>query len=572
MERNHYLFFIIIFLSLFFIHSEIITKDPLLNYDDNYVVSPMQHVTGVKDYISKIKSGEIYDLQPIRDVSFYLDFKIKKILHISPHHFINLIIWMSILIFLFLLLTMQSVSPPIAYVLVSLYAFHPCFANALLWATARKHLLSTSFTLFATYFILTTTASNSNKDNGPSNKQIFLISLFYFLSCFSQPINILWPIWVLALIAFHYKDSYKKLFNSRWLIMFSLLTMTLLTCAILNYFYYTTVYVQQSGLTKFIENADNQISFKLLIVGRSFWQAIIPFWSTPTSYYPGSVLNILGIILTVIVTWAIYKTKKKILFIWLLFSVLPILVITMNVTNIFGSDTYILNTGIGVFIIFGIIINDYSSKLHQRFFQYCSLLAALLLLLIFIYTTSQISTSWLSDYSLFERASNSEATPLNLKNYIQNLLKNGEYKKSFALANQLIDWDPEGNNVDSIYLLSVYKYPDLNNQDKISLLENKNFIYKDSPWLKYYLASLYASQKNFQKSNEIIESISESALLRFKEDSPVVLAEFIYFCHMANKNCLTIKNKFTLVKKLSKPKWDEQKFQTRLKSLNMDTL
>ena len=178
----------------------------------------------------------------------------------------------------------------------------------------------------------------------------------------------------------------------------------------------------------------------------------------------------------------------------------------------------------------------------------------------------------MSDYSLFERASNSEATPLNLKNYIQNLLKNGEYKKSFALANQLIDWDPEGNNVDSIYLLSVYKYPDLNNQDKISLLENKNFIYKDSPWLKYYLASLYASQKNFQKSNEIIESISESALLRFKEDSPVVLAEFIYFCHMANKNCLTIKNKFTLVKKLSKPKWDEQKFQTRLKSLNMDTL
>ncbi|MBF0359964.1 MAG: hypothetical protein HQK49_03090 [Oligoflexia bacterium] len=595
-----YIFFLFLFVSILLIHWKIISEDPLLGYDDDFVVVPMEKVVGIDDYLLKIKNREIFDIQPIRDLSYYVDFQIKKHLNLSVHHFNNLIIWMLILYMLFTLLTthvdmssnsINNTSKLIMYLLVLLYAFHPCFTNALLWVTARKHLLSTIFILLATYFLIVSTINKNEREDGPDNKHLFLIVLFYFLSCFSQPINILWPIWGLVFIFYKHNYTYRLLLHKRWIITFSFLAITLFSCAILNIFYYTKIYIHQTAISKYISTADDQISYKILSFGRYFWQVLVPFWSTPTSYYPGSILNIFGIILTVIVFWGIYKTKNRLLIIWCLFSILPILVVTINLTNIFGSDTYILNTGIGMYIIAGIVMKDYSdlllikqikqiNQVKRRCIKYLASLMFIITLLIFIYHSLQVSSSWYSNYTLFERATKIELTPFNLKNHIVNLIKNAEFQKSVILAQRLIEWDPYGNNVDKVYATAIYKCTDLSIQSKIKLLESKLLIIKNSPWLKYYLACIFASQNTFSKAYYIVDSISENDFNYFQVDVSIVLAEYIFFYKMASKENkakkdflelkFQLKDKVERIKKMSKTEWNEQKFLDNLKLLGID--
>ncbi|MBF0301003.1 MAG: hypothetical protein HQK51_20005 [Oligoflexia bacterium] len=567
------LFFIGLFSLMLLVHWKTISNDILLGYDDDYVVAPMEKVTGISDYISKIKSGEIYDLQPVRDFTFWFDFQIKKTLNIGPHHFTNLMVWTFILILLFSLLVIQKIPNFMAYLLVSMYAFHPCFTNALLWVTARKHLLSTLFILLASYFLIRVVNNEKNKVCRSSKKYLFSICIFYLLSCFSQPINILWPLWAFAFVIHQHNYSLDKLLNKRWIVTSLILLGILVTCAMLNNFYYTKVYVGQSEIAKYVSEADNQISYRLLSIGRSYWQTLVPFWSTPTSYYPGSIQNILGIVLIVIVVWGVYKNRNRSLFIWLLFSVLPILVTTINLTNIFGSDTYILNTGIGMYIIGGLVVGAYSSNpiFLQKRIKYFISAAFIFLLMAYIYLSYQVSSSWQSDLSLFERAVKIETTPFNLKSYIQKLLQKGEYKKSYISAQKLMEWDPYGYNVDQVYASSIYKNPEISIQNKIILLENKLTIIEDSPWLKYYLAGLYASLSKFDKALSIINSIPEKDFHFFKEDMEIVLAEYIFFNQKSGKEYLSIVDKVMKIKNtINGNKWNEQKFLTRLQSLGID--
>ena len=411
MNSKTIFFFCFLFFTLLANNWSLVSEDPLLNYDDNIVVAPMEKITSLNDYFSKINTGEIFDRQPVRDLSFWFDFQIKKHFSIPFHHFHNLMIWFLISVSLFYILIYTNISRRIAAFMVTLFAFHPCLTNALSWVTARKHLLSAFFILLATLIIVRilkpqdkSRSSDLEADSPFSLWAIISISFLYLFSSFSQPINIAWPLWVFSFYYFHTLNAHKGIdwiffdgpnrFQSR--LFFSLLALILLFVFLINNHYYEGTYlIQSGGVGKYISPEENLLSYKILALGASVFQAFIPVWPTPSSYYPGSAKNLIGMLILILSLYALIKfslkEKRKDLLVWVLFALLPLAVIILKMTNIFGSDTYLIIPVAGLYIILSNLISHYQSFFITKF-KYFSL-AGISLVLSFIFLSHEVSQS-----------------------------------------------------------------------------------------------------------------------------------------------------------------------------------
>jgi hypothetical protein len=201
-KRFDILLFITLSLVIFFFQKDLIFNDPILNYDDHRLLDPLYQLNSLDPihYIELVKSGKILDVQPLRDLTFSLDIKIKSLTGFGTHHLQNSVIWI-IIIFLFQeLLGLLKITNPVKSVFLVLYGLNPCFWNAVCWISGRKHLLSTLFILLSTNIFL----KEIKKDNGFKLSAILKIITLFILSCSSQPINIGWPIFILLFLGSNY--------------------------------------------------------------------------------------------------------------------------------------------------------------------------------------------------------------------------------------------------------------------------------------------------------------------------------------------------------------------------------
>ena len=497
------------------------------------------------------KNGIIFDRQPIRDLSFWFDFQIKNFFNLSIFHAHNLIIWILILIFFYQILETISVNKKLNYILVCLYAYHPCLTVAVSWLSARKHLLSELYILAATYFFL-----KSRKDL--NYKKISLIVFLYLLSCLSSPINIAWPVWLITYYIFIEKQKNRKI-----LILTSALLGITLFIYILNTNYYNTIYLSQTqGITKYITNLDeNLIALRINSIGASFFQSICPIWPTPAGYYPGSFKNIIGISLLVIFCFMIHKytqkSKNKELWTWFLFSILPILVMNIKVTNLMGMDTYLLIPTLGIYVIISKILQEN---------KWIYILSGCIFIF-YIYNSHQVSYAFESEEKIWLLAQKNEETPHVIKSLAGIYLEKKDFAKSFELSIRLLAWNPNLQNTDILIAYSINEYNILSDNDKINYLNKALEKIPNGIYLNYLISKLYARENKWGLAFEHMMRINPKDFHSFNPKTSAVTGEFVYFCQkvegVKSIRCQKIKEK---IKEANLNLWNEEQYKKEILS------
>ncbi len=509
---------------------EVIIKDPVLKYDDRALLEPLQQLQA--PYIASYFSGKILDVQPIRDLSYAADLMIESITGISVHHLQNFILWLIIVSLLYSLLSILEIQYELNLMLTSLFAFNPCFWIVTSWISGRKHLLSTLFILWATNIFV-----ERFKKSSFTIYSVVSIIVLYFLSCFSQPQNILWPFFVLSYILIYNKNSLRG-----HLTLLVGMSFVGFGTALLNLDYYSSKYVGSTGFTKFAANVDDETSFRLLATGRSFFQALISFWPTATPYYPGSVLNMIGIVLLVIFLYFFFKMKEKKLVPFLIYAFLPIAVVTIKMTNIFGSDTYLLNLIIGLYVILGLSIKSIYAQGFTRKIKKNGILLFTIFLFSYVYLSFHVAQSFQSDMKVFKRAYQVEPTPFNLKCLVINLRKEKNYEEALPLAIKLILWDPYGADNDFIFSNTVFQNQKLDLKTKLQNLNTGYQTARDLVWIRYYLAIVLASNKDYKDAIALMNTIESDEYREYEDAMPLVKKDFLNICNLDKNECKKIIN------------------------------
>jgi hypothetical protein len=253
--------------------------------------------------------------------------------------------------------------------------------------------------------------------------------------------------------------------------------------------------------------------------------------------------------------------------VWAAFALLPILVITINLTVVFGSDTYILNTVAGLYLCIAIVAKNYCAIFEKKNVRVLLIIFFVLLFGFFLRESREVSRAWETDLLQTTRAVKIEPSPVVLSFHIQNLMRANDYPAAFNFSQRLMEWDPNFKIIDQLYASSLYRHPSIGREEKIKLLEEQLKNYPKSPWIKYFLASLYAAGENFSDAAALMESISAEEFGIFKAESSVIAAEISFFNQKAKVEKAKFETKLDQIKTLLKKDWNEDLYQARKREL-----
>jgi hypothetical protein len=534
----------VLFFSLLALYSNLIKTDPLLSYDDRPLVGAIESISSVKTYVAGIKNGFIPDIQPVRDFSYLIDIWTMKNTTLHSFHLTNLLIWWLIVVIFFHLIKQQS-NLTLATVFAIYVAFNPVFASSIAWVAARKHLLSTLFIISATYFCV------QKKDQIYSLKNFSTILIFYILSVLSQPINVLWPLWFFAY-------TYKKSKKLPQIILLSVMVILIFA----NYRYYNSeLFESISAFGKFNSEGLSP-GTSLLALGRYFLLSFIPFGALPHSHYQGSIENIVGLFLFSLALALLFvkSNKQKIeMYLAFLYFLLPLGVVTFKTTNVFCSDTYLLNASLGLYWLICLMIKD---SIHIKKISVFILLYALVA---GTYTITYLK-AFESDRDLWSYSYNKEKNSHSTMVMTLFSIKD----RNFSQANQLIDlmkkeW-PEQPFISQLSSEVIFFNDDLSSNEKIAQLES---IKNPGPSVHFYLVLLYARENKTAQLTRHLEEVFRNPnqlRLEFWGKEERVGAIYSYTCHFFQvKDCHGLE----LIKRdLTKDQFDEKLYNEYLQKLN----
>ncbi len=475
-------FYAFLCIVLFHLYFPLISADPITRYDDKMLLLGIEGIHSLKDYYYALLDGSVLDIQPVRDLSYLLDLKIKAYLSIYSFHLTNLLIWIFIcLLFhkiLLLFSTQTRDSKLFAGLLVVFLAISPVSASSVAWIAARKHLLSTLFILAATYIFLKKRAVGLNL------KDSLLIILSYSLSCLSQPINVLWPFFVLA-FSLENKESAKTNLNKKLFLILALLGAFFVG---LNYYYYQIPFTEITGGDgKY--SADLGLGLSLLALGRYFYLAIFPFSALPVSHFQGSWENLIGLYLLasflIMLAFLFIRLQKKICLSFVLYFFLPLIPVTYKITRIFCSDTYLLNASIGLYLTFFLLLKDRFNKVWGALFLGY-------ILFLGIHTLDYVG-AFSNTFSIWNFAYNKEVTPMSVVNLAAVSIDQRDYRKAWFFLKKLEILEPDNRLLIKLKSDAISQDPSYLDVDKIKLLENLS---PQKPIVSLKLALLYSNLSN----------------------------------------------------------------------------
>jgi tetratricopeptide (TPR) repeat protein len=334
-------------------------------------------------------------------------------------------------------------------------------------------------------------------------------------------------------------------------------------CAYLNYQYYSGSYVASTGIVKFITNSPEALSIKILSLGRSLLQSVFSFVPTPTPYYPGSILNVVGMTFLAISIFTMIKFRRRIIILFFIYSMLPLIVVNLKTTQVFGSDTYLLSTGIGIYLLIGILLNQFIKFKKSLKSKLLLILLYIIFLVPYAYLSFKVSKSFESSPSLFERAYLVEPTPFNLRVFVYQTQERGEYEKAYPYALRLFEWDPYAPFVDLVFGITIYKNRILKNEEKIMILQTAVNNHPDLPWIRYYLSLLYSIKEDYQRAYKVFEVFKHNDFLLFEKDLSRVLGAYLKFCKLSLHSCAELEMSINNFRK-SSPLWNEELFNNSL--------
>jgi hypothetical protein len=529
--------------SIFF---RVISADPILARDDSHILA---HLHGISSILDLLKAGQISSViafQPVRDLSYFLDIWIGKHFGFSSFHFTNFLIWGAIVLTVFFTLKLLYEDSRLAIALTALFALHPVFVGSIAWVAARKHLLSCFFALLATFSLL-----RFQKKGGSKLLHAVCIILAYSLSVLSQPITLLWPLWALV-----YCFCIPREKRRTGMLTLSMVCVPILIAGgIANFAYYNELYPVHTSAQKWVSTELSGVP--LLALGRYFFNLFIPV-RLALVYYPGSALNVSGLVLGfILLIFLRLRIHPRRFLPWFFYLLFPLAVVTIKPTNVFVSDTYLLTAAFGFINLAALAFG--ALKIKPKYVIY-PLLACFALL-----SWKQVS-AWESDRALWMSSYATEPTPRSLVFRIQYLIEDGNYDEAAQEALLLEAWDPGQADFPILFSKAVYRNPRMSVKEKLELLRKHR---TGSPWFDYYQASLYSEQGLFSEALPLVMKImaGEDLGKTFSEDLPIVAAEAVFTCGMAlHKNCDDLARKAKTDPRSSKF-WDEQRYHARLLDL-----
>jgi hypothetical protein len=469
-----------------------------VNPDAQLIIPLLNSVHSFSDYYEMLFSFKTYDVQPIRDLTFFFDIFFFNNFHFNSFIVQNILFWFLACntVKKILYLVFPSFSRNQCFYIACLFAIYPLFCGTLCWGIARKHILSFLFIMLSTLFLF-----RILKNPGANKYQVILINVFYFLSVFSQPITLLWPFWALAYVFLNFREEIKKIsiYLTPSLFVF-------IIGAYVNSLYYELSPVFKINFESKTSDAFN-LSDKVLGLGHYIYQLFLPFWQA-THYQLGHWSVWLGILLMGVFSliYLSLKLNKSWLLSWFGFVMFPLAVILSNPHIL--SDNYLLTPSFGLLVLVVTLLNK-NENLKQHFFNY----GFFPLLLLWSSYTFQETKLWtdplkFSEIRNFERRPNCDSA-INmarkfyaLKGYIPEKAKN--YLENFECTRPIVS--VASSAISYIYLQTYINYyeKEISLEKKISGLNKLAGIYY---FPKLVLAAVYIESKHELEGELLINDV-----------------------------------------------------------------
>ncbi|MGZ3690923.1 MAG: hypothetical protein ACXVAX_05450 [Pseudobdellovibrio sp.] len=488
-------------------YSSLIWSDSLLSYDDVMLLTPIRNLHSFSDYFNQLAAGNILDLSPVRDLSWYIDFQLKDLIPLYGFHLMNAILLFGIC-FLFKKIldyfnSDSSKNQGLIWTLVFFFALSPVTASSVSWVSARKHLLATFFILWSTFLFL------KNRDKNYNWRTFSSIVVLFLLSTLSQPINLLWPLFVFA---FSYHDKKIKERVGILSVLFAISTVLIIA----NQFYYSTEYVKWSMNTgKYSQDFGIGLSF--LALGRYFYQALFPFDALPVSHFQGAWQNLVGLGLAALCCLYLYRKRNFLFAVCGLYFLIPLIPVTVKVTRIFCSDTYLLNASIGLYLLIFLLSKDGAFKRSHLFI---GAYALILFPINFNYIRLFQDT-----YKIWEYSYSKEPNTLSLAGLATRSIQQQNMSQAKSYINELAALEPEYKFLSKLQSDVIYYDSKLSSEEKIKQLQE---LPDKKPISLFQLALLHSNAGNKEEfQQDVFEFLSRPQ-------------EYINYAYMNNEEMLAL--------------------------------
>lgn len=454
-QKHHkyiFSFFLLIILMVFYWN--MLKSNTYFTIDDIALIGPVQRIS---NFFARYWEIERIDIQPVRDMTFYLDSCILKLTKFFSFRYTSLLIHFYCVLFVIKHL-LKKTDKIFAYLVGLLIAINPVYVLSISWISARKHLLATLFIL-AAYDVL----SGEEKF---SYKRLVFYFTFCVLSFYSQPIHLWFPLW--ALFYYLFKDRPFK-FDKK-IIALILGVIASIVAGLHNIIYYHSTKAPKAVNVTTNYSLDD-ISQMINAYSRYFFNTFVP--TNLHVYYSGAaVQNLYGIVFLAFYIFTLFKVKKNSTRIFLLAPLGALSLVIVHKIGCYVSDTYSL-------LFTYLIISLAMIKLYQSTTKKIIIYPVLAILILFNgYLLKNRVKLFQSGLDIFKYDITNEFTASSFTNYVNNLIilnKNAEALSLFLKFSDVLG--PEGITIPMSFMRNVssmiYASQDIYPEIKLKLLSNK---------------------------------------------------------------------------------------------------
>ncbi len=487
-KKHNTIFVFLIFVALYLISVFSLLKNGHpINYDDPLLIPPIESLKSFQHYIDLVKNGTIWDIQPVRDLTYFIDYTLIKRTHFWSYYYSNFFIWILIYFGVYKLTiqaciffnTLNENTKKWCLFFSTIFFVHTIFQLGPFWISSRKHILSCLFIFLASNYLF----RFFNEVKNQNLKTVFLIAIFYMLSVFSHPITILFPGFILVVYIIK-KIEKKRLF----FILLFLVSLIFVLCSALNYYYYFVVFVKQTGVNASVKLiVEDPFQVRFLTFGRFFYQIFDPTMASPFEHDRGSVLNLVGLLTFPIFIYLASKILdyKKVIIAcaWFFF---PLMLVIANDIKLFALDTYVITASWGIFILLCLGFSRFKFSFLYYFF-----------ILPLLYLNFNYANAFLNDLSLAYYAHNKEVSIFNQYALAKTLINYQKFDEGFVESYALSKITPSLSELNYFLPISILYAKKIPYKTKIKLFENLNL----KSFYRYYYYSLMfpVGSFNFKK-------------------------------------------------------------------------
>lgn len=473
---------IIIAITLFCVYvlyHYLVINSALLLYDDSILVFPMKSVKSFAEYFHGVENHFIFDRQPLRDLTYWIEYQIYFKTGYFNTHMTNVLFWLALIAACYSLAKYFLRDEKMQKLYVLILAAHPLPIVCVAWTASRKHLASVLFVVLATSCFLYARGRI---------KWLVGSGLLFVCSLLFQPIHVLWP-FVIPLFWKFDEHVSQALSKKKMALFFGVNALSSFVVTLWNYQYYTSPkFLQFIGTPKFGVESFESIGVRFAVLGRYFLNIVFPFFVTPASYDSFSPANLLGFVALMVFILSFHRQLlNRSLWPWLFLAFIGIALMTVRLTIHPGWDTYAL---LCLCILTMVLL-----KLFGRYLTNLSVCAFMILGLLSI--SSGYVRSFYSDINYWDRAEAVDPSIPNKIRLAQFLLNHmTQLERVIELLDEVKRESP--GNRDLPILISNFIFKTISDPQKRvdEILRN----YSPDPWFLYTLAKAYEDNKENEKA------------------------------------------------------------------------